>query len=83
MPVIPTVPVLLSPEPGTELSYPWRFRLGDRLYILGRPLTSTYKVVGGELWLGFPHVHVATEDGKTLRVPQLHCSSKPITFRKD
>ena len=38
-------------------------------------------VIGGELWMGWPHLHVLDSDGKKVRVPQIHCSSKPIVLR--
>jgi len=84
MPLIPSVPLALAAEP-TDTSpcpYPWRFPLGAAVYVKGHPLHDTFTVVGGELWLGFPHYHLYDRDGRTLRVPQIHCSSKPITYRK-
>lgn len=84
MPLIPSVPMVLAPEPGEAFPppYPWRFRLGATVYVKGHPLHDTFSVVGGELWMGFPHLHLFDKDGRTLRVPQIHCSSKPITYRK-
>jgi hypothetical protein len=84
MPIIPTVPMSRAPEPTESLPcpYPWRFRIGSLVYIVGRPLHDTFTVVGGELWLGWPHLKVYDRDGLTWRVPQIHCSSKPITYRK-
>jgi hypothetical protein len=81
MPPIPTKPVPLAPEPGDLRTYPWRFQLGETAYVKGWPLDSTFTVVGGELWLGFPHLQLVDPAGKLWRIPQLHCSSKPITYR--
>lgn len=83
MPIIPSVPMSLAPTPvDTHQVYPWRFRIGSLVYVKGHPTDDTFTVIGGELWLGFPHLHLYDRDGRTWRVPQLHCSSKPITFRK-
>jgi len=71
-----------APTPGETRRYPWRFRLGDLVYVNNHPVSSTFTVTGGELWMGFPHLHLLDELGKLWRVPQLHCSSKPITYRK-
>jgi hypothetical protein len=49
---------------------------------LGHPELATFKVTGGELWLGWPHLHAVDDTGKAWRLPQIHCSSKPIVFRK-
>lgn len=74
----------LATKPQEELAkYPWRFRLGDTVYLRGRSNTETYEVIGGELWLNFPHLHVRDITDNIWRVPQLHCSSKPITFKKN
>lgn len=83
MPIIPSVPMTLAQKPAdTHQVYPWRFRIGSLVYVKGHPTDDTFTVIGGELWLGFPHLHLYDRDGKTWRIPQLHCSSKPITFRK-
>lgn len=77
MPTIPSRAVALAAEPGPTLAYPWRFTLGQHIYALGH--INSVQVVGGELWLGFPHLHCADWSGKTWRIPQIHCSAKPIT----
>ena len=82
MPIIPSVPLSLAPVPTHHRPYPWRFSLGDTVYVLGHPSAASFKVVGGELWFSFPHLHLVDETGHTWRIPQLHCSSKTITFRK-
>lgn len=81
MPFMPSVPMSLAPAPSYHTPYPWRFALGDEIYALGHPKGATFKVVGGELCAGCPHLHLVAPDGKTWRIPQLHCSSRPITFR--
>lgn len=83
MPIIPSVPMTLAATPAeTNQVYPWRFRIGSAVYVKGHPLDERFTVLGGELWMGFPHLHLYDCDGRTWRVPQIHCSSKPITFRK-
>lgn len=70
----------LSPEPGMKPKFPWRFALGDFVYIHGR--RSSAEIVGGELHGSFPHLYLRDPAGDIWRIPQLHCSSTPITFRK-
>lgn len=70
------------PEAAESLRYPWRFRLGDTVYVRGRPQDSTCKVVGGELWMGCPHLTVVDYAGQAWRVAQIECSPRPIVFRK-
>jgi hypothetical protein len=50
--------------------------VGDEVHALqhSRPL----KVVGGELWMGCPHLHLIDHQGQVWRVPQLHTSSKAL-----
>ena len=67
----------IHPEPGPMAQHPWTYRLGQDVYVAGHSQFS-YKVTGGELWLGFPHYHLMDADGKTWRIPQLRVSSKPI-----
>lgn len=74
-PVIPTKPVRKAPGPENAYVYPWRFRLGDVVYALGH--SNSFTVVGGELWMGCPHLLAADILGRTWRLPQLHCSSRP------
>ena len=74
--------MVLAPGPTDTRPYPWRFSLGDEVYVLGHTNAVTFKVVGGELWMGFPHLHAVGPDGKTWRLPQLHCSSRPIDVKK-
>jgi hypothetical protein len=72
----------LLPEANDRLIPPWRFRLGDVVYVRGRSQDSTFKIIGGELWMGCPHLTVLDLDGKAWRVAQIECSSKPISFQK-
>ncbi len=67
--------------PGDKAAYPWKYRIGQRLYVRGWPLSDTVQVLGGELWVGCPHYLALDGDGKTWRLPQLHVSSKPISDR--
>jgi hypothetical protein len=64
-------------EPGPLAQHPWTYRLGQDVYVAGHSQFS-YKVTGGELWLGFPHYHLLDADGHTWRITQLRVSSKPI-----
>ena len=73
---------LLYPEPGHDRKYPWRFCLGDEVYIWRHNQEFTYRVVGGELWLGCPHLHCEDVLGQKWRIPQIHASSKTIAFKK-
>jgi len=74
-------PTLRAATPGDKATYPWRYHIGQRLYVRGWPLSDTVQVVGGELWIGCPHYLALDMDGKTWRLPQLHVSSKPISDR--
>jgi len=76
MPVIPARPTVLAPEPSEHLVYPWRFTLGQHIYALGH--INSVQVIGGELWMSFPHLQCADWSGKTWRIPQIHCSARPI-----
>lgn len=78
-PVIHSGP--LSPAPGAMQTHPWRFTLGQPVYITKRATTRTFEVIGGFLRSGFPHLYVRDSTGRILRVPQLHCSSRPIVTR--
>lgn len=64
-------------EPGSTRAFPWRFTLGQNVYTTHQLTERPLKIIGGELWLGFPHLHLLDENGHQWRVPQLHCSSKP------
>lgn len=71
----------LSPEPGHMQAHPWRFTLNQHVYIAGRSPISTFQVIGGSLYRGFPHLHVTDVLGHIYRIPQLAASSKPIPVR--
>lgn len=71
-------PTAASPEPGNEPQHPWRFTLGQDVYALQHPEQDTFKVLGGELFEGFPHLFLLSPAGVTWRIPQIHVSSKPI-----
>lgn len=72
----------LLPEANDRLTRPWRFRLGDVVYVRGRSQDRTFKIIGGELWMGCPHLTVLDLDGKAWRVAQIECSPRPISFQK-
>lgn len=85
MPVIPTIPMTraAAPTDTTPCPFPWRFRIGEAVHVLGHPLHDTFTITGGELWVGWPHYHLYDHrTGVTLRVPQIHCSTKPLSYRK-
>jgi len=83
MPIIPTIAVPRAPEPGNVSSYPLRFCMGQQEYVAGHPLHETFTVIGGTLIKGWPHYTLFHSDDVVLRVPQIHCASKPITYRKN
>jgi hypothetical protein len=64
----------IAETPGHDVVHPWRWQLGRTVHALGH--AEPLKVVGGELWLGCPHLHLIDGDGVVWRVPQLHTSSK-------
>ncbi len=70
---------VLAPTPTSAPVYPWRFTLGQTVYALGWPSTDNFTIVGGELWMGFPHLIALDRDGKAWRLPQLHCATKPTS----
>lgn len=79
-PILPTATTPRAATPSERSVFPWRFRQGDYLYALSHAYPLL--VVGGELWLGFPHYHLLDYAGKTWRIPQLHCSSKASGVKK-
>lgn len=72
----------LAPTPIHTPTFPWRFALGDFVYVKKSSPTETVEIVGGELWANMPHLKVRDAYGAVWQVPQLHCSSKTISFRK-
>lgn len=69
----------------SERVYPWRFRMGQDVYVLSmkdgirQPGSGELMtVVGGELHNGCPHLHVYDAWGAVWRVPQLQCSPTPV-----
>jgi hypothetical protein len=71
----------LNPSPGEMQSHPWRFTLGQSVYLAGRPPSLTYLVTGGFIHNGFPHLLLSDSLGNRIQVPQLCASSKPIVVR--
>ncbi len=67
-------------EAQRDLSeFPWRFSPGDRIYFIGQIADTPYKVIARKIYNGFPHLILRDLRGHAWRVPQLHCSSKPIS----
>lgn len=69
----------LPSAPGSLTHFPWRFTLGQDVYIFDQLPTQSVRVVGGELFMGWPHLHVEDAQGHTWRIPQIHAMSKPLT----
>ena len=80
--IIPTIAMTSAPEPTNLTQYPWRFRIGEKVFVKYKPLHDTFTIVGGELSRGWPHYHLFDCNGKTWRVPQAHCAAKPLIYRK-
>lgn len=72
----------LAPEPGQRPVFPWRFYMGQEVYLSTQITTEPLKVVGGEIWMNFPHLHVLDAAGAVWRVPQLQVMSKPLSLRQ-
>jgi hypothetical protein len=71
----------LAPKPGLAPTHPWRFAVGQYIYLASHPQNISFEVIGGELHLGFPHLHLRDITGSILRVSQLSASSKPIPVK--
>lgn len=71
-----------APIPGPEPAYPWRFSMGDNLYLYTHQIEEhTFKVVGGELHDGMPHYHVLAPDGHVWVMAQLLMTSRILPKR--
>lgn len=68
----------LCPEPGERRLFPWRFTIDQDVYVFDQPYTQSVRVVGGELYMGWPHLFVEDVLGHTWRIPQIHVMSKPL-----
>lgn len=83
MPFIPTIRMRLAPSPVKgDKPYPWQFELGQAVYVKDHPYETVFAVLGGELWMGFPHYVLLDNAGKTWRVAQIQCSSKSLEPKK-
>lgn len=66
-----------APTPSERPQHPWRFSLGDDLYLFSHLVEGhTFKVVNGELHKDFPHYHLLAPDGEIWIIPQLHLMTK-------
>lgn len=71
-----------APSPSeTQLVYPWRFKVGEYVYVIGEISTlygfdSTYMITGGELYYGCPHLYVIDKETRIWRIPQIHALRK-------
>lgn len=74
-------PTPRTATPGDKPTYPWKYHIGQNIYVRGWPLTESVQIIGGELWLGCPHYLALDGDGRTWRLPQLHVSSKSLSDR--
>lgn len=80
--IIPTIPMTRAPAPSSLTQYPWRYRVGENVFVKYMSLHDTFTVVGGELLKGWPHYILFDCNGQTWRIPQMHCASKPLLYRK-
>lgn len=71
-----------APTPGTIRDWPWEFCLGQEVYLHNWVGEAPFKVVGGELWMNWPHLHLLAPDGTTWRIPQIHVLTRPRTLRE-
>ena len=59
---------------------PWRFRVGDHVWVRGHHPDERFEILGGELWRTFPHYLVRDlTTGEEWLMPQLQLSRKPLT----
>jgi len=64
---------------ATRIDNPWRFALGDRVFIAGHPQQPAVVTAAlGQGRASWPHYFVVDFDGYEWRVPQIHLSSAPI-----
>lgn len=78
--IVPTASTRLTSEPSDEIRYPWRFLLGEWVFIRGFSSEKTFQIRGGFIHRGMPHLIVRSSySGGTWRIPQLHASPNPIS----
>lgn len=58
--------------------YPWRFRIGDQIWVRGWNDDHARIVGRHSRGNGWPHYVVADDIGAEFIVPQIHISSRPI-----
>lgn len=80
---IPRIPyhpgIRLASQPSDAINYPWRFTLGEWVFIRGFASEKTFQIRDGFIHKGMPHLIVRSSySGGTWRIPQLHASSSPI-----
>lgn len=59
-------------------SQPWRFQVGDTVYVRKWPADETGRVTGLIQSRAFPHYLVVDSGGMEWQVAQVELSSKPI-----
>lgn len=65
-----------APHPSDTKQYPWRFRVGDDVYVWKQRDEFSLRVVGGELYYGCPHLFLQDHEDQLWRVPQIQVTSK-------
>ena len=74
-----------APEPSEHAAvYPWKYKLGQWVYVLNDDKERQYKIVGGQLAgvAGWPHYELENWENRIhLRVAQTQVSSRPPSFR--
>lgn len=59
--------------------YPWRFQVGDQVWVRGWKDDHARIVSRQITGNGWPHYRVIDEIGAEFIVPQIHISSRPIS----
>ena len=75
-----------APEPSEHAAvYPWKYKLGQWVYVLNDDEERQYKIVGGQLAgiASFPHYDLENWENRiSLRVAQTQVTSRPPSFRR-
>lgn len=63
-------------------SQPWRFKIGQAVYVRGWPVDAT-ALITAQLAASdvFPHYLAVDNDGNEWQLPQIHLSTSPIIER--